>query len=101
QTSLGSFPQCSQQSRPGEKLSAVTYWLWRFDRTNDPVVLDNFWGKTAEQCVADLRIADNPQVGNSAGPSEVELAVDPYFPAPIPTVPDELRGKAVHRGGRN
>jgi prepilin-type processing-associated H-X9-DG protein len=27
--------------------------------------------------------------------------VDPYFPRTIATVSPELRGKSVHRGGRN
>ena len=94
-------PQVVQESRPGTPASGVTYWLWRFDRTNDPVALDNFWAKTAEQCVTDLRIAQNPQAGNPSGPVDVEVAVDPYFPNTIPAVSTELKGKAVHRGGRN
>lgn len=79
----------------------ATYWMWRFDRPDYPVPLDNLWGKTVEQGVADLDAADNPQVGHPEGPSDVELAVDPYFPRTIPSVPDALKGKAVHRGGRN
>jgi Type II secretory pathway, pseudopilin PulG len=77
------------------------YWLWRFDRPDDPVPLDNLWGKTDEQAVQDLRAAENPQVGMPDGPADVELAVDPYFPATIPAVAPELKGKAVHMGGRN
>jgi len=95
-------PQSSQESRPGVVVSAVGYWLWRFDRTNDPVALDNFWSKTAEQCVTDLRIPPlNPQVGSPNGPADVELVVDPYFPNTVPSLPPELLGKAVHKGGRN
>ena len=95
-------PQSSQESRPGVAVSAVGYWLWRFDRTNDPVALDNFWSKTAEQCVTDLRIPPlNPQVGSPNGPADVELVVDPYFPNTVPSLPPELLGKAVHKGGRN
>lgn len=30
-------------------------WLWRFDRTDDPVPLDNFWGKSEDQAVNDLK----------------------------------------------
>ena len=63
--------------------------------------LDNFWGKTAEQAMADLQTANNPQVGIPDGPADVELAVDPYFPRTIPTVSEELKGRAVHFGGRN
>lgn len=81
--------------------SVTTYWLWRFDRTNDPVDLDNFWRKSVDQCVADLRIANNPQVGIPGGAADVELQVDPYFPRTIPSLEPALRGKAVHRGGRN
>lgn len=81
--------------------AVTTYWLWRFDRTNDPVDLDNFWNKTPEQCVTDLRLANNPQAGNPTGPSEIEFQVDPYFPRTVSALEPTLRGKAVHRGGRN
>jgi prepilin-type N-terminal cleavage/methylation domain-containing protein len=93
--------QCQQLSRPGDVSSGVNYWFWRFDRPDDPVPLDNFWGKTVEQCVSDLIASGNPTVGKPAGPADVELAVDPYFPNTIPSLPPELRGRAVHRGGRN
>lgn len=79
----------------------TTYWLWRFDRMDDPVPLDNLWGKTTEQAVTDLRAANNPQVGQPNGLADIELAVDPYFPGTIPTVPAELKAKSVHSGGRN
>jgi prepilin-type N-terminal cleavage/methylation domain-containing protein len=101
-TTWRNVPQASQESRPGVAASAVGYWLWRFDRTNDPVALDNFWSKTAEQCVTDLRLPPlNPQVGSPNGPADVELVVDPYFPNTVPSLPPELLGKAVHKGGRN
>ncbi len=77
------------------------YWLWRFDQIVDPVPLDNFWGKTPDQAVTDLQAANNPQAGNPNGVAEVELAVDPYFPATIPSVDASLKGLAVHFGGRN
>jgi prepilin-type processing-associated H-X9-DG protein len=32
---------------------------------------------------------------------EVELAVDPYFPNTIESLPAEVRGRALHPGGRN
>lgn len=79
----------------------ATYWLWRFDRPDDPVALDNFWGKTGDQAVNDLIAANNPQAGIPEGVADVEMAVDPYFPRTIPTTPPEVRGKAVHVGGRN
>jgi prepilin-type N-terminal cleavage/methylation domain-containing protein/prepilin-type processing-associated H-X9-DG protein len=77
------------------------YWMWRFDRFDDPVPLDNLWGKTPEQAVLDLRAANDAIIGQPEGTAEVEMAVDPYFPRTIPSVPDELKGKTPHTGGRN
>src|SRR5690348_9610212 len=36
--------------------AATRYWIWRFDRPDDPIEKDNFWGKTVEQCMADLQV---------------------------------------------
>jgi prepilin-type processing-associated H-X9-DG protein len=77
------------------------YWMWRFDRITEPVDLDNFWGKSPEQAVDDLNAANNPTVGQVQGVADVELLVDPYFPATIPTVASNLRGLTPHAGGRN
>ena len=77
------------------------YWMWRFDSIADPVPLDNLWGKSFEQSVSDLQAAKNPQAGNPQGVAEVELAVDPYFPKTIASVPANLKGFAAHPGGRN
>jgi len=77
------------------------YWMWRFDRTDDPVPLDNFWGKSEDQAVSDLQRANNPQAGQPEGTSDTELLVDPYFPKTITTVLDPLKGNAPHVGGRN
>jgi len=96
-----SFPQCTQTFRSDDTNNVVTYWFWRFDRTNDPVPLDDFWGKTVDGAISDLRIANNPQAGVPGGPSDVEFSVDPYFPSTIGSIPAEERGKAVHHGGRN
>ena len=93
--------QAIQIVHPPINTSRVSYWLWRFDRTNDPVEMDNFWGKTPEQSLVDLRAANNPQAGQPNSLSEVELVVDPYFPNTIPTVQDELKGLAAHSRGRN
>ena len=98
---LRSVPQCAQPSTAGETNHVVTYWLWRFDRIDDPVAQDNFWAKSVEQCVVDLRAANNPAAGQPNGPSEVELVVDPYFPNTISSLPDEIRGRSVHPKGRN
>jgi len=77
------------------------YWMWRFDRTSQPVDLDNFWGKSPEQAVSDLDAAANPTVGRVNGVADCELLVDPYFPKTIPSVATELKGKTAHAGGRN
>ncbi len=98
---LRDLPQCVQLARTNDFTSAVGYWLWRFDRTDDPVPLDNFWLKTPQQALQDLREANNPTVGRPESLSDVEFAVDPYFPKTAPTVAAELKGIAVHRGGRN
>jgi prepilin-type N-terminal cleavage/methylation domain-containing protein len=82
-------------------LGRATVWMWRFDRTDDPVPLDNFWGKSPEQAVADLQALNDRIIGYPEGVSDVELAVDPYFPKTIASVPDNLKGRAVHFGGRN
>ncbi|HRK20775.1 MAG TPA: prepilin-type N-terminal cleavage/methylation domain-containing protein [Fimbriimonadaceae bacterium] len=77
------------------------YWLWRFDRPDDPVPLDNLWGKSEDQAVSDLQAANNPQVGRPEGVADVEMLVDPYFPGTIPSAPTALRGRSMHFGGRN
>jgi len=100
-SSLRSTPQLLQASRPGDTNSVVSYWLWRFDRPDDPVPLDNFWGKTPEQSLHDLREANNPTAGQPDSQTEVELADDPYFPNTIPALPPALRGRAMHARGRN
>jgi prepilin-type N-terminal cleavage/methylation domain-containing protein/prepilin-type processing-associated H-X9-DG protein len=94
-------PQVEQAISTEPNSALARYWLWRFDRPDDPVPLDNFWGKTEAQCVQDLLGANNPQAGAPQSIAEAELGVDPYFPRTIPTVPVALRGKSVHRGGRN
>jgi prepilin-type N-terminal cleavage/methylation domain-containing protein len=99
-SSLRFLPQCAQLFRSADTNSTTSYWLWRFDRKDDPVPLDNFWGKTIEQSVVDLRGAANPQAGLPGGPADVEFIVDPYFPVTISSLPAEIRGRAVHRGGR-
>ncbi|MCW5937758.1 MAG: prepilin-type N-terminal cleavage/methylation domain-containing protein [Fimbriimonadaceae bacterium] len=98
--SLAKFKNVVQvrQEFPG---GSSTYWLWRYDRIDDPVPRDNFWGKTPDQAVADLREQADPIIGVPEGQADVELMVDPYFPRTINRVPDALKGLAVHSGGRN
>ena len=98
---MGSAVQVSQPIAVAPNAPTARYWLWRFDRPDAVIPLDNFWGKTDLGAVSDLRAANNPQAGMPDGPADAELAVDPYFPRTIPTTPAALRGKAVHFGGRN
>lgn len=100
-STLQQATQAVQRIRPGDPTASTAYWLWRFDRTNAPVPLDNFWDKTAEVALSDLRASGNPTVGQPNGPADVELAVDVYFPVTIPTVSSLLVGRAAHARGRN
>jgi hypothetical protein len=95
------FEQVMQLGGTNASASEVRYWMWRFDRTDDPVPLDNFWGRTEQSCVTSLREANIPVAGSPAGPSEVELTVDVYFPRTIPSVDEALKGRTPHAGGRN
>ncbi len=100
-TTVGQAVEVYQATSAAANAPASRYWLWRFDRPDWPVPLDNFWGKTELQAVDDLRAANNPIAGRPDGPADAELAVDPYFPRTIPSIPATIRGKAVHFGGRN
>ena len=93
--------QASQRSGTEINAPVVRYWMWRFDRADDPVPLDNFWGRTETECITSLRAAGNPTAGMPGGAAEVELTVDVYFPNTISAVPSELRGRSAHPGGRN
>jgi hypothetical protein len=90
-----------QNFRASDNSAVTGYWLWRFDRDSTPVPLDNFWNKTPEAALNDLRTANNPTTGRPASPSDVELAVDAYFPNTIPSVAPALSGRAAHPSGRN
>jgi len=98
---FGTLIQVNQPIDTTPKPAKTNYWMWRFDSIANPVPLDNLWGKSPEQAVSDLQQAGNPQVGFPEGVADVEIMVDPYFPRTIPTVPDELKGKSSHFGGRN
>lgn len=93
--------QLNQQTSTNSNAATTRFWMWRFDRPDDSVPLDNFWGKTETQAVTDLQVARNPTVGYPGGAADVELVVDGYFPATIPSVEANLRGRSVHSGGRN
>ncbi len=100
-SALGQVVQVSQPITAGVDAPTSRYWMWRFDRPDDPVPLDNFWGKTTDQAIIDLDTANNPQAGRPLGESDTELLVDPYFPRTIPSVSSSLKGVSVHMGGRN
>ena len=97
----GSAPQTTQTTSMLSNAPVARYWAWRFDRPDDPVGLEDFWAKNVTQAVSELVSANDPTVGPIAGPCDVELVVDAYFPGTIPAVPLELKGRAVHPGGRN
>lgn len=101
---IGKATQTTQAVSNDTNAPVVSYWMWRFDRTNDladTTMLTDFWTKSVNQAVSDLQIANDPTVGIPGGPSDVELIVDPYFPKTIAAVPSELRGRTMHGGGRN
>ncbi len=102
---LGKLPQVAQPIGNAPNAAIARYWAWRFDRTNNPVPCDDFWGKTENKAVSDLQVpscnTQNPTIGVVNGPSDVEMVVDPYFPRTIPTVPLPVKGLSVHFGGRN
>ena len=45
----GNVAQSLQAGSTNANPPAVRYWLWRFDRPDDPVGLEDFWGKTQAQ----------------------------------------------------
>ena len=101
---VGNVVQALQAISADTNAPGCRYWLWRFDRTNDlsdPTMLEDFWTKTVSKAVSDLQAANDPTVGLITGPSDVELAVDPYFPKTISTVDAVLLGRTIHPGGRN
>ncbi len=95
------FPLAMQVEQSTLDGSSSNYWMWRFDRVTDPVTPDNLWGRTPDGAVATLQAVNDPIIGFPDGVADVEMMVDPYFPGTIPTTPADLRGKAVHFGGRN
>ena len=98
---LREMKQVAQSFRADDSSAVTSYWLWRFDRDSSPVPLDNFWNKTPEAALQDLRAANNPTIGRPSSFSDVELVVDVYFPNTIPRVAPALSGRAAHASGRN
>ena len=98
---LRDIVQVAQASSSAANAPICRYWLWRFDRPDDPVQQEDFWGKTLSQSIVDLQAANDPLVGVLRGAVDVELAVDPYFPNTVPSVQADLKGRTIHPGGRN
>jgi len=97
---VGNIVQSVQAISTDTNAPLCRYWAWRFDRPDDPVGIEDFWGKTADQSVSNLAAANDSTVGPIYGPADVELAVDSYFPNTVPTVDPSLKGRTVHAGGR-
>jgi prepilin-type N-terminal cleavage/methylation domain-containing protein len=98
---VGNIVQSVQTTSTDTNAPPCRYWAWRFDRPDDPVGLEDFWGKSESQAVADLESTNDPTIGFIGGPSDVELVVDSYFPKTVPTVPAGMSGRTIHAGGRN
>ena len=106
-STAGNAVQSLQATSDNPNAPMCRYWAWRFDRTNDmglPVMVTDFWGKTENQAVSDLQANNTPTVdptiGIINGATDVELAVDPYFPSTVATVDPALKGRTIHAGGR-
>jgi prepilin-type N-terminal cleavage/methylation domain-containing protein len=97
---VGNIVQSAQSISTDTNAPLCRYWAWRFDRPDNPVSLEDFWGKSESQAVSDLQSTNDPTVGPISGPSDVELVVDSYFPKTVPTVPAGMSGRTIHGGGR-
>ena len=97
---VGKAVQCVQATSADSNAPVTRYWMWRFDQIVNPVPLDNFWGKSTSLIIPHLRAASNSVIGLPSGPSDVELAVDPYFPNTTPSAA-ELKGLSAHPKGMN
>jgi len=96
----GNIVQSLQATSIDTNTPPCRYWAWRFDRPDDPVGLEDFWGKLESAAISDLQSTNDPTVGIINGASDVELVVDPYFPNTVPTAPAGFSGRTIHRGGR-
>ena len=101
-SAVGNAVQSMQAITNTPGAPVTRYWAWRFDRPDDPVGQEDFWGKTVSQAVADLvAVTNDPALGIINSACDVELCVDSYFPNTVPTAPPELSGRTVHPGGRS
>ena len=97
---VGNVIQSVQATSNDTNMPLCRYWAWRFDRIDDPVMIEDFWNKTEAQAISTLQSTNDPLVGPISGAVDVELAVDPYFPNTAPTVVPALKGYTIHAGGR-
>jgi prepilin-type N-terminal cleavage/methylation domain-containing protein len=97
---VGNLVQSAEAISTDTNAPLCRYWAWRFDRPDDPVGLEDFWGKTVTQAVSDLASTNDPTIGLINGAADVELTVDPYYPKTVPTVPAGFSGYTIHAGGR-
>jgi len=99
---IGNAIQSLQSTSTLTNAALTRYWAWRFDRPDDPVGQEDFWGKTVSQAVSDLiAVTNDPALGIINSACDVELCVDPYFPNTVPSAPPELSGRTIHPGGRS
>ncbi len=98
---VGNIVQSAQATSNDTNAPLCRYWAWRFDRPDDPVGLEDFWGKAETRAISDLESTNDPTIGPISGAADVELFVDPYYPKTVPTVPAGFKGRTVHAGGRN
>jgi len=102
---VGNIVQSLQATSNDTNTPPCRYWAWRFDRPDDPVGQEDFWGKSESSAVADLETASltDATLGPIGSATDVELVVDPYFPN-TPTgataVDPALKGRTIHGGGR-
>ena len=101
-SATGNAVQSVQATSLDTNAPICRYWAWRFDRPDDPVGQEDFWGKSETQAVADLETASltDATLGPIYGLTDVELVVDPYYPQTIGTVDPALKGRTIHAGGR-
>jgi prepilin-type N-terminal cleavage/methylation domain-containing protein/prepilin-type processing-associated H-X9-DG protein len=97
-TSLGQIPEVLEL---GFDNVPVRYWMWRFARKDTPELLNYLWGKTDDQALSDLQLANDPSVGYPNSMADVELVADPYFPKTANGVSAALAGVTIHDNGRN
>jgi len=78
-SAMGEAVQVVQRLNNTSNTSASRYWLWRFDRIEAVVPPDNFWGKTENQAIDDLRAANNPVAGQPEGVRFIPAAGTGFF----------------------